>query len=110
MAALPSTAGPQLLYFFISHWWGETVNDFITCLEQAIRGFSINGENEDNQRRGGVTMDTPAWVCTYANNQWELSGDIPDDPKESGYTEAMQVAENCTIIILDKEAIVFERV
>ena len=55
-------------------------------------------------------MDTPAWVCTYANNQWELSGDIPDDPKESGYTEAMQVAENCTIIILDKEAIVFERV
>ena len=55
-------------------------------------------------------MDTPIWVCAYTNNQWKLSGDIPDDPKESGSTKAIQVAENCTMTILDKEAIIFERI
>ena len=69
MAALPLIAGPQLPHVSISHWWRETANDFIKCLEQAVRDFSINRDNEDNQRRGWVTIDTPAWVCAYTNNQ-----------------------------------------
>jgi len=112
VSALPSTAGPQPPRFFVSHWWGEPVNQFIECIEQAVRDFSYNysDEDEDDQRGGGMTCDTPVWVCAYANNQWELSGDIPDDPKEAGFTNAMKVAQNRTLTILDKEATVFTRI
>jgi len=113
---LPSTAGPQPPRFFISHWWGETVVDFLSCLEQAILDFRFNnngvrycGGNHES-RGGGMTEDTPVWICAYANNQWSLSGDITADPKESGFTKAMKIAKGRTITILDKEGIVFSRI
>jgi len=108
--ALPSTAGPQPPRFFISHWWGETVTDFLNCLEQAIRDFRVNRNDNDESRGGGMTEDTPVWICAYANNQWLLSGDITADPKESGFTKAMKVAKGRTITILDKKGIVFSRI
>jgi len=57
-----------------------------------------------------MSDDTPFWVCAYANNQWELGKDITKNPKDSGFTRAMLVANNRTITILDKEGIVFSRV
>ena len=80
---LPSTAGVHPPRFFASHWWGEPVCDFVSCIEQFVRDFATNAEDEDDKRGGGMTEDTPIWVCAYANNQWQLAGDIPDDPKDS---------------------------
>jgi len=57
-----------------------------------------------------MTLDTPIWVCAYANNQWELSNAISDDPKDSGFAKAMTVAQNRAITIVDKGAIVFKRI
>ena len=37
--SLSSTAGPQPPRFFISHWWGETVRDFLDCIERMIIVF-----------------------------------------------------------------------
>jgi len=108
--SLSSTAGPQPPRFFISHWWGETVTDFLECIERLILDFSSNDDDNDDRRGGGMTEDTPIWVCAYANNQWLLSGDITKDPKDSGFTKAMEVAEGRTITILDKEGIVFTRI
>jgi len=108
--SLPSTAGPQPPRLFVSHWWGETVSDFLECIEQAIIDFRVNYNDNTDSRGGGMTDDTPVWICAYANNQWLLSGDITKDPKESGFTKAMEVAEGRTITILDKEGIVFSRI
>jgi len=107
---LPSTAGPQPPMFFISHWWGEPVRDFILCLERAILDFSRNCGDEHERRGGGMSADTPVWVCAYANNQWALGEDIPEDPNQSGFTKAMEVAQGRTITILDKDGIVFSRI
>jgi len=107
---LPSTAGPQPPRFFISHWWGEPVRDFILCLERAILDFRKNRDDEDERRGGGMSADTPVWVCAYANNQWALGEDIPDDPNQLGFTRAMEVAVGRTITILDKDGIVFSRI
>ena len=68
--ALPSTAGPQPPRFCVSHWWGETVRDFLSCLEQAILDFRVNYKYEDDVRGGGMTEGAPVWICAYANNQW----------------------------------------
>ena len=56
-----------------------------------------------------MTADTPIWVCAYGNNQWDLS-DITVDPRESGFTKAMEVAKGRTITILDTDGIVFTRI
>merc|ERR1740124_1764282 len=110
VSCLPSTAGAQPPRFFISHWWGEAVMDFIECLEQAVRDFYRNIDDSDDARGGGMTADTPVWVCAYANNQWRLGDDITENPKDSGFTKALQVAHGRTMTILDKEAVVFTRI
>jgi len=110
VTCLPSTAGPQPPRFFVSHWWGEPVVDFIKCLEQALRDFARNWYDKDGRRGGGLTADTPIWVCAYANNQHKLADDIAENPGKSGFTRAMRVAEGRTISILDKGAVVFTRI
>jgi len=112
VTCLPSTAGSQPPRFFVSHWWGEPVLDFIACIEQAVRDFTYNSRNsgdDDDRRGGGMTQDTPVWVCAYGNNQWDLA-DITEDPKDSGFTKAMRIAQGRTITVLDKEGVVFSRV
>ena len=92
VTCLPSTAGPQAPRFFASHWWGESVFDFIRCLEQFFDDFGRNASVEDERKGGGMTVDTPIWVCAYANNQHALEDDITKDPRESGFTKTMEVA------------------
>ena len=45
---LPSTVGPQPPQFFVSHWWGESVYDFICCVEQFVRNFGRNVTDNDD--------------------------------------------------------------
>jgi len=86
------------------------VRDFIVCLEQVIVDFRLNYSDEDERRGGGMSADTPVWVCAYANNQWALGENILEDPNQSGFTRAMEVANGRTITILDNCGIVFSRI
>eukprot|EP00555_Chaetoceros_dichaeta_P015030 CAMPEP_0198257578 /NCGR_PEP_ID=MMETSP1447-20131203/7206_1 /TAXON_ID=420782 /ORGANISM="Chaetoceros dichaeta, Strain CCMP1751" /LENGTH=229 /DNA_ID=CAMNT_0043944503 /DNA_START=398 /DNA_END=1084 /DNA_ORIENTATION=- len=80
------------------------------CIDRAQLDFRLNYDAADDSRGGGFTDDTPVWVCAHANNQWALGDDIPDDPKQSGFTRAMDVASGRTITILDKDGKVFTRI
>lgn len=40
-----------------------------------------------------MTIDTPYWICAYANNQWDLSESLTKDPSKSGFTRALEVAK-----------------
>ena len=48
VARLPSTAGSQPPRFVVSHWWGESVFDFINCVEQFVRDFGRNVTDDDD--------------------------------------------------------------
>ena len=48
VSSLPSTTGQQPPRFVIYHQWGETVNKFIECLEQASVDFSKNKKDKDD--------------------------------------------------------------
>jgi len=111
VTSLPSTAGPQCPRFVVNHFWGGPVCNFIKCVEQCVRDFARNdsGYGDQDSRGGGMTIDTPIWVCAFANNQWTLDEDILDDPKESGFAKAMEVAQGRTITILDKKGVIFSR-
>jgi len=115
---LPSTDGPQPPRWFVSHWWGEPIKEFLACIETHNHNFWANGcafnrkdtDKLHEARGGGMTIDTPYWICSYANNQWDLSESITKDPSKSGFTRALAIAGGRTVSILDSEGIVFSRI
>ena len=88
--------GPQPTRWFTSHWWGEPVFQFVTCVVK-----------HSEQRRLGI--NAAYWVCAYANNQWDLASDLVANPAESSFRRALDVAEG-TLSILDGSAIAYSRV
>jgi len=56
----------QPLKFFISHWWGEYIRDFIIIFEQAVQDFVTNKWDSEDVQDGGIIEDTSIWVCNYA--------------------------------------------
>jgi len=107
---LPSTAGEQPPRFFVSHTWGETFFHTMDCIEQMVKDFKNNVKANDDKRGGGMTEDTPIWICAFANNQHDLDNAITADPSESGFAKAMEVANYRTLSILDKDGEVFTRI
>ena len=77
LVASPEKKEEQKPRWFVSHWWGEPVKDFVTALK-----------NHAKVRK--LPDSTAYWVCAYANNQHDLASAIPADPKESSFYKAMQ--------------------
>jgi len=52
---------------------GEPFDRSMACLRQMIQDFQGNGghfgKNDNDDREGGMTEDTPIWICAFANNQ-----------------------------------------
>lgn len=111
VTCLPSTAGSQPPRFAVSHCWGQSVSDFIKCLEQCVLDFARNdnGYGDQNRRGGGMTVDTPIWIYAFANNHWGLDSNEPNEPKDSGFVKALKIAQGRIIAILDKNGVIFSR-
>mmetsp|Transcript_43842 Transcript_43842/g.101285 ORF Transcript_43842/g.101285 Transcript_43842/m.101285 type:complete len:1039 (-) Transcript_43842:212-3328(-) len=88
--------GPQVPKWFVSHWWGEPVFDFVRCLER--HAFLRK-----------LPLSTPYWVCAYANNQWKLGGEIQKDPSQTSFRKAMELAVG-TVSVVDSSAVTFSRI
>ncbi|GFH50363.1 hypothetical protein CTEN210_06839 [Chaetoceros tenuissimus] len=130
---LPSTKGTQPPRWFVSHYWGETFLHTLACLEQMVKDFEINdpdynhnvsrvrargGEMVYNDSAddfdpdasgGGMTEDTPIWICAFANNQHDLQSEITSNPADSAFAKAMNIANFRVISILDVKNQVYSR-
>ncbi|CAE8722020.1 unnamed protein product, partial [Polarella glacialis] len=65
-------AKKQTPAWFITHWWGEPIGDFVACVAKhvCIRCLS---------------RDSPYWVCAYANRQHSLDDELSADPTETSF-------------------------
>ena len=111
---------PQPPIYFISHFWGEPVGDFITCLAQHTRDRMVGGgdpgditfsihQREGMPRRPDTGCDgdaTTYWVCAYANRQWHLAGDVTDDPSDTSFHKAIAISHG-TVALLDRGGVYF---
>jgi len=88
--------GPQLAQWFVSHWWGEPVVQFIACVAKHL-----------HHRQLAETV--PYWVCAYANNQWQLNDELGRTPSTSSFRRALDVSHG-TLSILDNSATVYTRI
>jgi len=82
--------------WFISHWWGEPVRDFILCVQHHTQVREL-------------PSTTAYWVCAYANNQHALGAEIVADPSQSSFARAMRIARG-VLLVLDADAKPFTRV
>ena len=89
--------GPQLPRWFVSHWWGEPVADFLACLTQHAKDRELSGES------------ACYWICAYANNQWELSDSLSDDPFQTSFNKALSMVRG-TVTIIDGGGVVYSRI
>jgi len=107
---LPSTAGTQPPRWFVSHFWGEPVVDFMSCIKTHKNDFALNYSDNTDRRGGGMSNDTPVWICSYANNQNDLGASNMADPGKSSFIKAMRIANFRTLAMLDRNAEVLTRI
>lgn len=96
----------QVPTWFISHWWGEPLKEFILCVEKHSEVRCL--EDQDNG------IQPYYWVCAYANRQHSLASELGSiDPKDSSFFKAMQIASGVLLILNGagpKAAVPFTRI
>jgi hypothetical protein len=73
--------------YYVSHWWGESVLDFILCCEYHAMMYGLEAS------------ETSYWVCAYANRQHDLGADLGKDPAKSSFNRAMGLARGVYLVI-----------
>ena len=81
-------ASAQRPRWFVSHAWKEPILHFAACLRKHLLVR-------------GLTMESPYWVCAYANNQHMVDQEIPEDPRETAFFRAMQICDG-VLLVLDQ--------
>ncbi|CAE8609243.1 unnamed protein product [Polarella glacialis] len=89
--------GPQDPWWFMSHWWGTPFRDTL----EMLRFHNLH-------RRQPPTI--PYWICTFANNQHDLSELNQLDLRQTPFVRAI-MSPTCqgTVMIMDKTATPFRR-
>ena len=89
--------GCGMVRWFISHWWGMHFN---LTVKSILKHAKQTGE------------DMRYWVCTFSNNQWKMSEEIPPlaPPSESSFYKALR-SPSClgTCMILDERVVPLSR-
>ena len=73
-----------------------------------MKDFDSNVNDEDDARGGGMTEDTPVWICVFADNQHDLKSEITSDPADFAL-KTMEIAKFRVISILDVNNRVYSR-
>ncbi|CAE8706974.1 unnamed protein product, partial [Polarella glacialis] len=89
--------GPQDPLWFMSHWWGTPFRDTLIVLS-----FHSSTRGQPNT--------APYWVCTFANNQHDLSELKQIDLHNTPFVRAI-MAPTCkgSVMVMDKTATPFRR-
>jgi len=82
--------------WYVSHWWGEPINDFVRSLQQHC---------EDRE----LDEDLSAyWVWAYAINHWDTAADVGINPLENAFVRAMELSDGI-LSVIDKGAVSYTR-
>jgi len=83
--------GPSQVQWFISHFWGSPFQEFVNAIVRHAQGISLEWK------------DVAYWVCTFANNQWQVREELGGgDWQQSSFFMALQ-SPGCkgTIMVMD---------
>lgn len=90
-------SGASAPTFYVSHWWGENVLDFIKCCEMHAIFHGLKPH------------EAKYWVCAHANRQHDLGTDLGTDPSKSSFSEAMKISKG-VLLVCDPNVVVTTRI
>merc|ERR1712176_1046127 len=92
--SLADVLGASRVIWFVSHWWGNSFSSTMLALR-----------NHADAMSSGVQRANNYWVCTFSNNQWKLSEEIPGKLEESSFFKTL-LSGFCegVCLILDEQA------
>ena len=93
----PKDTRAQTPKWFVSHWWGEPVKEFIACLAEHARVRRLGDE------------EAVYWFCACSINLHALGADITADPRESAFFKAMQMCDG-VLVVVDRSGALFTRI
>jgi len=91
------SSGDSIPAVYVSHWWGESVLDFIRCCEYHAVRYGLSPD------------EASYWVCAYANRQHSLGTDLGADPAQSSFNKAMLLA-NGVLLVCDIDVVASSRI
>eukprot|EP00451_Oxyrrhis_marina_P014668 CAMPEP_0204309536 /NCGR_PEP_ID=MMETSP0469-20131031/1150_1 /ASSEMBLY_ACC=CAM_ASM_000384 /TAXON_ID=2969 /ORGANISM="Oxyrrhis marina" /LENGTH=589 /DNA_ID=CAMNT_0051289169 /DNA_START=297 /DNA_END=2066 /DNA_ORIENTATION=+ len=75
-------------HWFVSHWWGEPVLDFVMCLKEHCDTFKLDA------------AEVLYWVCAYANNQTRITHELgTEGPLLSPFFKALELAQGAVLVL-----------
>ena len=81
--------GSRRVDFFVSHSWGTPFQHFVKCIR---RHASFAG-----------APDAAYWICSLANNQWDVEGALGTDVMESAFARVLLAGVRGVVMVLDAE-------
>lgn len=91
------STGDSMPTYYVSHWWGESVLDFIRCCEYHAERHELSPD------------EAQYWVCAYANRQHDLGTDLGNDPSESSFNKTMALSRG-VLLVCDMNLVVTSRI
>ncbi|GFH44313.1 hypothetical protein CTEN210_00787 [Chaetoceros tenuissimus] len=104
--SLPSTAGTQPPRFFVVHTWNEKYENAMACIKTMIHDFSSNKSTIDDERGGGMTIDTPIWIDAFALGPCQSN----DETRKSSIVTAMETTNLRSVVLLDRFGDIFSNI
>ena len=81
--------GSRAVNFFVSHSWGTSFQHFVQCLRH--HASSVNA------------LDAAYWICSFANNQWNIAADLGDHIMDSAFARVLQSGVRGVVMVLDQQ-------
>eukprot|EP00438_Fugacium_kawagutii_P014350 Skav202499 [mRNA] locus=scaffold32:146273:151503:- [translate_table: standard] len=84
--------GGRRVDYFVSHSW-------ITGFRHFVRSIHCHALSND----GPAWTDAAYWICSFANNQWNIAAELGTDPMSSAFARVLTNGPKEVAMVLDKE-------
>ncbi|CAL1173608.1 unnamed protein product [Cladocopium goreaui] len=85
--------GGRRVDYFVSHSWGTSFPHFV----HSIQCHALSKEGPTSW------IDAAYWICSFANNQWNIGADLGNDPMESAFARTLTAGIKGVAMVLDQE-------
>eukprot|EP00438_Fugacium_kawagutii_P023264 Skav224629 [mRNA] locus=scaffold1903:88342:89974:+ [translate_table: standard] len=84
--------GGRRVDYFVSHSWGTSFRHFV----RSIDCHALSKE-------GPAWKDAAYWICSFANNQWNIAAELGTDPMSSAFARVLTAGPKQVAMVLDQE-------
>eukprot|EP00438_Fugacium_kawagutii_P022771 Skav200416 [mRNA] locus=scaffold3377:5448:9919:+ [translate_table: standard] len=89
---------------FVTLWGGRRVDYFVShSWITGFRHFVDSIHCHALSKEGPAWTDAAYWICSFANNQWNIAAELGDDPMSSAFARVLTAGPKQVAMVLDKE-------